>query len=223
MYRHLVCLAGLHTHRHHLHVALHSRPLIAAAPGQFEVRQLEDAPQQRALLLAGFRDVLLGRVERPGDVAGRAGFVLGSLRSGPHTPHRLLQLLAGGRQGGAGPGAGGHQAGRLGDLVVQPGPDLVRSLVSLKPWPGLVLGQVDGGGDLLFSRNVTVRLLTVIRAAVTADLNLVMGSISRANGSANNRHSDGATEHRMFYVFFFTLQRMFTAMESGNLKAWKKA
>ena len=26
-----------------------------------------------------------------------------------------------------------------------------------------------------------------------------------------------------FMFFFFTLQRMFTAMESGNLKAWKKA
>ena len=30
---------------------------------------------------------------------------------------------------------------------------------------------------------------------------------------------------KMFQIFclFFTLQRMFTAMESGNLKAWKKA
>ena len=138
--------------------------------------------------------------------------MLRSLRPGPHTAYRLLQVVRGRRHGG--PGAGSHQAGRLGDLVVQPGSDLVRSLVSLKPWPGLVLGQVDGGGDLLLSRNVTVRLLTVIRAAVTADLNLVMGSISRTNGSANNRHSDGATEHSMFYVFFSPC--------SGCLRPWNQ-
>ena len=201
MHWHLVCLARLHTHRHHLHIALHPGPLIAA-PGQFEVRQFEDAAQQRAGLRAGLGDVLLGRVERPRDVAGRAGFVLRSLSPGPHTPHRLLQLLGGGRQGGAGAGAGGHQASRLGDLVVQPGSDLVRSLVSLKPRPRLVLGQVDGGGDLLLPGNIAVRLLTVVRTPVPADLNLVMGSISRTNGSANNSNSDAA-EHKKFYIFFY--------------------
>ena len=148
-----------------------------------------------------------------------------SLRSGPHTSHSLLQVgaVGGGRHGGR---SRSHQPGGLRDLVtdlrVQPGPQsVVGVLVGLEPRAGLVLRQVDGGGDLLLPRYIAVRLLTVIGAAVTTDLDLIMGGISWTNGSANNTHSDGATEQRMF--FFLTLQRMFTAMESGNLKAWKKA
>ena len=163
-------LIRLDAHVHHLHVALHALPLLGA-PGQLELRQLEDTPQQGSLLLAGLGDVLVGRIKRSGNVSGRSSLVLGHLRPGPDAPDGLLQAVRDGVRGG------GHQAGGLGDLVtdlgVQPGSQsVVGVLVRLEPGARLVLGQVDGGGDLLLPGHVAVGLLAVVWAAVAADLDL---------------------------------------------------
>ena len=150
--------------------------------------------------------------------------MLGNLRPGPHAPHGLLQAVR------DGVGGGGHQAGGLGDLVtdlgVQPGSQsAVGVLVGLEPGARLVLGQVDGGGDLLLPGHVAVGLLAVVWAAVAADLDLYNIPILANNTGSVQSSVQSAEDFSSLILcnIFFTLQRMLTAMESGNLKAWKKA
>ena len=72
----------------------------------------------------------------------------------------------------------------------------------------------------------------MVGAAVPADLNLIMGRLhweytGQCIAKIPLRSAVRAVVHEgflsEFVEYFFTLQRMFTAMESGNLKAWKKA
>ena len=60
----------------------------------------------------------------------------------------------------------------VGKLLIDPFDLLVPLLVGFKSWPWPVLRDVYGGGHLLFPGHVAVRLLTMVRAPVSADLNL---------------------------------------------------